>query len=304
MKKAKKVLITGGSGTIGSRLTTLLQERGYEVSHLTRSARKASVMTYIWDPASGSIDSAALNEVDAIVHLAGAGIADKRWSEKRKNEILSSRTESTKLLSETLRSIPNQVKVFVSASGISYYGLDRPRHHAFVETDPPASDFMAQVTVAWEKSVSEIDHPAIRTAMIRTGVVLSNESGALKKLVMPVRFLVGAPLGSGDQYFNWIHIDDLCRLYVKAIEDPSTRGVYNAVAPNPVTNKELTRTIARVLKKPLWLPPIPAFVVRAIAGEVSELVLKGGKISSEKTERSGFEFQFRTIDKALNDLLA
>jgi uncharacterized protein (TIGR01777 family) len=249
------------------------------------------------------IDPAALNGVDAIVHLAGAGIADKRWSQKRKNEILSSRTESTKLLADTLRSTPHQVKVFVSASGISYYGLDMPPHYAFIESDPPASDFMARVTVAWEESVAQIQDPAIRIVMLRTGVVLNNGSGALERLVTPVRFFVGAPLGSGDQYFNWIHIDDLCKLYVKAIEDNSIRGVYNAVAPNPVTNKELTRTIARVLKKPLWLPPIPAIVVRVIAGEVSEVVLKGGRISSKKVEHAGFDFEFRTIDTALHNLL-
>ena len=303
MEKVKKVLITGGSGTIGSRLTSVLQERGYEVSHLSRSPRTTSIKTFIWDPSSGRMDAAALKGVDAIVHLAGAGIADKRWSQKRKDEILASRTESTRLLTDTLLSVPHQVKLFVSASGISYYGLENPPHNAFIETDPAASDFMARVTVAWENSVLQIKDPAIRIVMLRTGVVLNNGSGALSRLVAPVRFFVGAPLGSGDQYFNWIHLDDLCSLYVKAIEDTSLRGVYNAVAPNPVTNRELTRTIAYVLKKPLWLPPVPAFVVRAIAGEVSELVLRGGKISSDKAQRAGFEFQYRTIDKALENLL-
>lgn len=303
MRSAKKILITGGSGTIGTRLTALLMKSGFDVSHLGRSARTSSIPSFVWNPSKNIIDKKALDGVDVIIHLAGAGIADRRWTRRRKDEILLSRTQSARLLRETLQERDHQVKTFISASGISYYGLESPRTNAFVETDPPGTDFMARVSVAWEKEVLDINDPAIRKVMIRTGVVLSREGGALSKLVTPVRYFVGAPLGTGNQYFNWIHIDDLCRFYLKAIEDPKMNGPYNAIAPNPVTNRELTRMIAHVLKRPLILPAVPAFVVRLIAGEVADVVLKGGKISSEKIERAGFDFKFRTIDRALQDLL-
>lgn len=289
---------------IGRRLTTLLQAKGFDVSHLVRSKKDSSVKTFIWDPGKNEIDPDALRNVDVIVHLAGAGIADKRWNEKRKKEILVSRTDSTCLLTDTLRKIDHHVRTFISASGISYYGLGDSPPRGFVESDPPASDFMAKVTVAWENAVNGIENPSIRTVIIRTGVVLSRAGGALEKLVMPVRLFVGAPLGSGKQYVNWIHLDDLCRIYIKAVEDPHMRGHFNGVAPNPVTNRELTVQIARTLKRPLWLPPVPGFAVKLIAGEVAELVLKGGKISSEKIEKARFDFQFRTLDRALQDLLS
>ena len=302
MQDSKKILITGGSGTIGQRLTQLLVKRGHHVSHLGRSKRDSRVKTFLWNPEKKDIDAAALRDVDVIVHLAGAGIADKRWNEGRKREILVSRTGSTRLLNEALSGMRHKVKTFVSASGISFYGLDACPRGTFVESDLPASDFMAVVAVAWEKEVNEMPS-SIRKVMIRTGVVLSRNGGALEKLAMPIRYFVGAPLGSGQQVVNWIHLDDLCGIYMKAIDQPQLSGPFNAVAPNPVTNKELTREIARILKRPLWLPPVPGFVVQAIAGGVAEIVLNGGKISSEKIESTGFKFQFSTVGEALVDLL-
>ena len=304
MESAKKILITGGSGMIGTRLTALLTARGYRVSHLVRSRRDSSVNSFIWNPDRNEIDINALQDVDVIIHLAGKGVADKRWNAQHKKEILSSRTDSVRLLNKTLAKADHHVSTFISASGISYYGLGDPPGNAFVESDPSATDFMARVTVAWEKEVLAISEPAIRKVMIRTGVVLSRTGGALAKLITPVKYFVGAPLGSGKQYTNWIHLDDLCGIYIKAIEDPLMSGAYNAVAPNPVTNKELTREIARVLKRPLWLPPVPGFLVKLIAGEVAEVVLKGGKISSKRIENEGFEFEFREVRPALEDLLA
>ncbi|HEX8037833.1 MAG TPA: TIGR01777 family oxidoreductase, partial [Chryseosolibacter sp.] len=228
-------------------------------------------------------------------------IADRRWNERRKKEILLSRTESARLLNETLRTHPHHVTAFISASGISYYGLE-DRGRSFIESDPPAGDFMAGVATAWEREVDALRGAGLRIVKVRTGVVLAREGGALKKLETPVKFFVGAPLGSGHQYVNWIHLDDLCQVYVKAIEDTSMQGAYNAVAPNPVTNRELTRAIAKVLKRPLWLPAVPGFAVKLLAGEVAEVVLKGGKVSAEKIEKAGFEFQFKTINRALQAL--
>jgi uncharacterized protein len=302
MSPAKNILITGGSGMIGSRLTTLLIEAGHRVSHLSRSPGQSSVKTFAWHPERSFIDEKAFEDIDTIVHLAGAGIADKRWSARRKTEILLSRTDSSRLLAEAIRRVANHVSALISASGISYYGLKDPGR-PFDESEPPAQDFMAKVTVAWEKEIDAVKD-RVRVVKIRTGVVLSQDGVAMKKLTMPVKFFVGAPLGSGKQFVNWIHIDDVCRMYVKAVEDPNMQGVYNGVAPNPVTNAELTRELARVLNRPLWLPPVPRFIVKLIAGEVADVVLEGGRISSSKIEQSGFHFQFGTIRTALQDLLA
>jgi hypothetical protein len=303
MENTRSILITGGSGSIGTRLTELLFKKGYQVAHLGRSVKSSKVKTFLWNPDRNQIDRKAIEGVDVVVHLAGAGIADKRWTERRKYDILRSRTQSARLLIELLNAESNQVKTFISASGINYYGLAEPTRGAFEESDPPGDDFMARVCVAWENEVNRIANPDVRRVILRTGPVLTKEGGALEKLVMPVRYYVGAPLGSGNQCFNWIHIDDLCRIYVKVIEDESMSGAYNAVSPHPVSNKELTRAIARALNKPLWLPPVPSFAVRLLAGEVSEVVLKGGKISSARIEDTGFEFRYDEITGALSDLL-
>jgi uncharacterized protein (TIGR01777 family) len=301
MQSLKNILITGGGGLIGRKLTPLLLERGYAVSHLNRKRRNSDVKTFLWDPAKGKIDVDALRGIDAIIHLAGAGIADHRWNAKIKEEILSSRTVSARLLRESLTTQPHPIAVFVSASGISYYGLeDKPE--PFIETDPPADDFMARVVIAWEDEARKFESSGSRVVMLRTGVVLSKEGGALKKLETPIKFFAGAPLGSGRQYVNWIHIDDLCLMYLMALENPSMKGPYNAVAPNPVTNRTLTTAIAKVLKKPLWLPPVPGFVVKLIAGQVATLVLKGDRVSCSKIEEQGFQFHFRTIEDALKAL--
>ena len=301
MSVPKNILITGGSGMIGTRLTTLLIEEGHRVSHLTRSPRQSSVETFLWDPARSFIDEKAFANIHTIIHLAGAGIADKRWNARRKREILLSRTDTMRLLAQTLQRVQHNVTTVISASGTSYYGL-KDHQRPFVEEDLAGDDFMAKVTVEWEKEVEALKEE-LRIVKIRTGVVLSKDGVAMRKLTMPIKFFVGAPLGSGKQFVNWIHIDDVCRIYLKAVEDPSMEGVFNAVAPNPVTNAELTRELARVLKRPLWLPPVPGFIVKLIAGEVGDVVLKGGRISSRKVEQSGFKFQFESVRSALEDLL-
>jgi len=206
-------------------------------------------------------------------------------------------------LCETLSKEQHRVSVFITASGITYYGL-KERETPFQESDPPADDFLARVAIAWENEVDEAGKKGLRVVKIRAGAVLNPEGGALKKLATPVKFFVGAPLGSGKQFVSWIHLDDLCNIYIKAIEDPSMTGVYNAVAPEPVTNKKLTQEIAKILKRPLWLPPVPGFIVKLIAGEVAEFVLHGGKVSCAKIQKAGFVFRFPTIQEALKDLFA
>lgn len=301
MVNSKKVLITGGNGMIGKRLTILLIARGYRVSHLRRSKENAKVETFLWNPAKNYIDPNAFRDVDVIVHLAGAGIADKRWTSRQKNEILASRAGSSRLIRDTLQRETHQVYDFISASGINYYGL-ADRGTVLVESDPPGNDFMAEVTRAWEREADAYLSMGMRVVKIRTGVALGSESVALRRIAQPVKFFVGAPLGSGKQFFNWIHLDDLCAIYLKAIEDASIHGAYNAVAPTPVTNRELTKEIARVLKKPLWLPPVPGIVVKLIAGDVAEVVLNGGEVSSEKIRSAGFRFEYATLASALTEI--
>lgn len=298
----KNVLITGASGLVGTRLTAMLVQKDYQISHLCRSSSKGPIPTFQWDVNAGTIENGALDEVDTIVHLAGAGIADKRWSASRKKEILESRTKSSELLFQNLKQNNHKVKTFVSASAIGIYGEGGPEQ-TFTEEDQPADDFLADVVKQWEDSVSKMESLGIRVIKIRIGILLSEKGGALAEMVKPIKWGVGSPLGSGKQLISWIHIDDVCRIFMKAIEDESMAGAYNAVSPNAVTNKEMTEAIAKVLDKPLWAPHVPGFVLRLILGKMSDLVLKGSKVSSEKIQSSNFDFQFLDLKEALEDLL-
>jgi hypothetical protein len=297
-----KVLITGASGLVGSRLTELLLSKKMEVVHVGRTKRNGSVPSFAWDVDKQQMDAKALAGVDAIVHLAGAGVADKRWTPTRKKEILDSRVQSTRLLFQTLKEEKHSVKNIVSASAIGYYGFGLS-DQLFTEERPPATDFLASVTTEWEKEVDAIRELEIRVVKIRIGIVLSNKGGALKEMARPIQFGVGAPLGTGQQVMSWIHIDDLCEMFCKAIQDRSLAGAYNGVAPNPVTNAELTKAIASILKKPLWLPNVPPFVLRLLVGEMADIVVNGSKVSAEKILATRFKFQYSQIDDALRNLL-
>jgi hypothetical protein len=298
----KNILITGGSGLIGKRLTDFLLQAGYRVVHLSRSARPGKIKMYLWDIEKQTIDTDVLNTIDVIVHLAGTGIGDKPWTKKRKSEILTSRTESARLLYNELRKGKHNVKAFISASGISYYGLD-DRGLPFKEEDHQAAGFLPGVVSHWEKAADQIATLGIRVVKIRTGIVLSEKGGMLPEIMRPIRFYVGAPLGSGNQPVSWIHLDDLCNIYIKAIVDENMHGVYNAVAPSPVTNKEFTYALAKTMNKPIILPSVPPFVIKFILQEMADLVLKGITVSSEKILASGFQFKFITVEEALSDLL-
>jgi uncharacterized protein (TIGR01777 family) len=300
MTSSKKILITGATGLVGTRLTKMLQARGHQVSHLSRSQRKGQVKSFVWNVEKQQLDEKAL-ECDAIVHLAGANVSDKRWTSKRKQEILQSRTDSTRLLCERLKSKKGSVTSFISASAIGYYGFENDEVNS--ETSPPGKDFLADVVVQWEKEIDRIASLDIRVVKIRIGIVLSPEGGAMKEIMKPVKLFVGAPLGSGDQYMSWIHLDDLCNIFVKAVEDSSLSGPFNAVAPEPVTNRQLTHEIAKVLHRPLILPAVPAFVLKLILGEMSNIVVKGSRVSPKKILQSGFQFKFTQINEAVCDLL-
>ena len=298
------VLITGGTGSIGRRLLQLLQQEGYQVSLLSRSNQSIpDVRVYQWDVKKGYIDSQAIITADHIIHLAGEGIADERWTDKRKDEILTSRTQSTDLLTQVLARNKHHVKSFLGASAIGYYGADtgdRP----LTETSDGGTDFMGQVVRAWERSEEEIAALDIRTVKLRTGIVLTMTGGALPKLVQPIRLGAGAPIGSGQQYMSWIHLDDLCRMYIQALTDTSWQGVYNAVAPNPVTNETLTRTIAQVLHRPVLLPTIPTFAIKLLYGEMAIVVTGGNYVLNKRiADETSFTYQYTDVTKALEDLL-
>ncbi len=300
----KKVLITGGTGTVGSRLTQLLQQDGYEVAHLSRKATSATgVKTYLWDIDKNYIDPNAILDNDVIVHLAGAGVFDKAWTPAYKNQILDSRILSTQLLAAAIRQANKKPDCIVSASAIGIYGSDTTVHwHS--EQDAAATGFLADVVVAWEAAVDEVAALDIRTVKVRIGIVLSKTGGALEQLAAPVKFMVGAPLGTGQQWTPWVHVDDLCRIFIHAIATQQMSGVYNAASPQPLTNAALTKAIAATLHRPLWLPAVPAFVMNMILGkEKASFVLGGSRVSPSKILGTGFQFQFEKIEEALGDLL-
>lgn len=300
---SKIVLVTGGTGLVGTRLTSLLLEKGYQVRYLSRNPGKVSeVESFSWDIDRQTIDEKALDGVDYIIHLAGAGVADKKWTTQRKKEILQSRTKSTEVLRSALANKDHQVKAFISASAVGYYGWDTGGVWK-KEDSRFGDDFLATVTKSWEAEVDQVEKLGIRVAMLRIGIVLSDKGGALKELTKPIKWGAGAALGKGDQYMSWIHLDDLCKMFIHALENDTIQGIYNAVAPNPVTNKELSKLSAKVLGKPFFLPNVPGFVLKLALGEMASMVLGGNRVSSEKIQNDGFTFTYPEVEPALNDLL-
>ena len=298
---SKKVLITGGSGTVGQHLSQLLINKGYEVAHLSRSiGENPNIKTYLWNVDKRQIDEHCIDGVDYIVHLAGAGIADSRWTQERKKTIIESRTESIRLVYQLLKKHPHQVKSVISASASGFYSERGSQW--MTETDKPNSDFLGYCSVLWEQAVDEAKLLGLRVVKFRTGVILDKNSGALPKMAAPVKFGVGSPLGSGKQYISWIHIDDVVSMYLKGIEDEKLSGPYNMSTPNPITNAELTHAIAQTLKKPLWLPNVPAFILKMIFGEMSAVVLGSTRMDARKIIATGFQFKYPDIKSALKNI--
>lgn len=297
-----KVLITGGSGLIGSRLTQLLKEKNIEVVHLSRSpSSKFGIKVYEWSWKKKEINENCFNGVTDVIHLAGAGIADKPWTMSRKHEIIKSRVETANLIFESLKKLNRTLNSYISASGIGYYGAITT-DKVFSENDAPHDDFIAKSCIYWEKSADQFTELSSRVVKIRTGVVLDKKSGALAKMDKTIKYGIGAPIGTGKQAMPWIHIDDIANLYLEVLLDNTYNGVYNAVAPEQVTNEEVTKEIAAILKRPLFLPKVPAFVLRTIYGELSDIILKGSHVSPGKLLNSGFEFKFPILKQALEDV--
>lgn len=297
-----KVLITGGSGLVGSRLTQLLQEKNIEVVHLSRSpSSKFGIKVFKWSWKNKEIDENCFNGVTDVVHLAGAGIADKPWTMSRKHEIIKSRVETANLIFESLKKLNHPLNSYISASGIGYYGAITT-DKVFSETDEPHDDFIAKSCIYWEKSADQFLDISSRVVKLRMGVVLDKNSGALAKIAKPVKFGLGSPVGTGKQAMPWIHIDDIANLYLETLLDNTYNGVYNAVTPDQVNNEEVTKEIAAVLNKPLFLPKVPAFVLRTVYGELSDVVLKGSHVSAGKLIQAGFEFKYPTLKGALEKI--
>jgi hypothetical protein len=298
-----KVLITGGTGLIGSRLTEILLQNGFEVSYLSRKKEDGKIKKYQWDIHKKTVDEEALTNADYIINLAGANVFEKKWNKEFKKEILESRTESVQLIYDTLKVIPHHVKAFISASAIGYYGLDTGEEWVN-ENAPGGDDFLAEVVENWEQAIKKIESLSIRTAIFRIGIVMSNKGGALEKLIGPIKKNAGAVIGSGKQYVSWVHIDDVCYMFLKALEDESVKGVYNATAPTPVTNHDLTHEAAKTVGKSIVLPNVPAFALKLMLGsEKASIVLGGNRVSSEKIAKTGYNFHYKELKSALQNLL-
>lgn len=296
------ILIGGGGGMIGYRLSQLLRDNNHEVLHLSRSPRPhAFFPTYQWDVDRGYIDKEAIRRADYVVNLAGAGIADKRWTKKRKKLIIDSRVDSTRLFLSYFRKLDHWPQAFLSGAAIGYYG-DRGKVLLHEEAGP-GEGFLSSSCQEWEAAIQEVAASGLRTVTYRIGIVVSSKGGALPKMMLPLRFHIGAYFGSGEQYYSWIHIDDLCRLFVYGMEKKWMTGTFNAVAPGPVTNRTFIQEMGKALDKPMIMVQVPAFALRLALGEMADTVLDSTRVSSQKIEKAGYRFEFTEVKGAVENVL-
>ena len=302
MEQGDSVLIAGGTGLVGRKLTQLLTQNGYKVMLLSRNKTKdSSIPVFEWNPAKQLIDENALHQADHIINLSGENIAGGRWTAKRKYALIESRTQSNQLLFETCKRLKHFPKTYISASAIGYYG--NRENEILDEDSAPGTGFLSECCQVWESGVQKWTDEGVRTIVCRIGLVLTTEGGVLAETLKPLKFGVATFFGSGKQYNSWIHIDDLCSILQMAMEDEEMSGIFNAVAPNPVSNLEFTKTLVKVKRGPSVVLPVPSFVLHLILGESAEIVLSGSIVSSAKIEQQGFVFQFPELEAALNDLL-
>jgi len=295
------ILVTGGTGLIGKHLCKLLRDKGYKVTVLSRT-QTTKPNTFYWNIETDYIDTKAITEANYIIHLAGAGIADKPWTKERKRILINSRVDSTNLLFKKVKELNPNLKAFIAASGIGYYGTTTSSK-IHTENNASGTDFLSEICKLWEKASLQFSLLNIRTVIFRTGVVLTKKGGAFEKISKPIKLGIGSALGNGQQYMPWIHIEDLCNMYIEAIEKNELTDTYNAVAPEHITNNEFIKNIATVLKKPLWLPNTPSFILKLIFGEMALILLEGSRVSSAKIVATGFKFNYPTLNKAIKNLI-
>jgi uncharacterized protein len=294
----KVVLLAGGTGLIGTRLQSMLREHGYEVRILTRTPRVQG--QFAWNPVVGTIDGTALQGVDAVVNLAGSGIADGRWTAARKRDIIDSRVQGTQTLLQAFINSKIQPNVYISAAAIGYYGNSGER--LMVETDPPGEGFLSESCIHWEQAIEKVTATGIRTVGLRIGVVLAKEGGALREIIKPLYAGMGAYFADGQAWYSWIHRDDVCRMIIWAMEHPAVEGIYNAVAPHPERNIDLVKMTAKTMRRPAVFVPAPAFALRLMLGEMSAVVLNSNRVSAEKALTAGFTFQYPQLEGALKSI--
>jgi uncharacterized protein len=298
---SKTVLIAGASGLVGSRLTQLLQEKGYRTIALSRK-EDLSKGIYGWNPEMGSINDEAVRQADFVINLAGSGIADGRWTATRKKSIIDSRVKGAAVLKEAFLRTGKSPECYLSAAAIGFYGNSGERE--MTETDTPVDNtFKVETSILWEKAAQEIADLGIRTFILRIGIVLSTDGGALKEIIKPLHFGLGAYFSDGRAWYPWVHIDDVCRMYIWAIENPSISGIYNGVTPNNVRNLDLVKQTAKAMKQWAIFMPAPAFVLRIVFGEMADVILDSTKVSAEKLQKAGFKWLFPDLDSALKDLM-
>ncbi len=298
--------ITGGTGFIGQNMTRLLVESGYNVVVFTRKMHQVSKQPNIsysyWSPIEKKFDMGFLKEIDAVIHLAGAGVVEKRWTRKRKEEIIKSRVESTEFLVEKIKAHAPNCKTLISASAIGYYGPDNLSSIPFKEDAPPQHDFLANTCKLWEEATRKAENH-FRTIILRFGIVLGKEDGAFPQFANPQKFGLMPILGSGNQIMSWIHVDDLCRIILWVLKNEDIQGVFNAVAPNPVSQKQLSKSInnhTRGFSIPIY---VPEAVLKLALGKMSVEVLKSATVSASKILDKGFHFKYPQIDGAVKDIL-
>ena len=287
-----KILIAGGTGFIGKELIKVLKMRGHSVRILSRKAERTDIVH--WDPERKRIDASKISETEVLINLCGTGIADKRWSRTRKEELLNSRIKPAEFLYE-LRSKMPRLKQYISASGISCYGFSK-RIEPYTEKDSYGSDFISELVKKWESSAAVFENE-VNVAKLRIAFVLSSNGGAASKMLQPIKWGVGAPVGSGKQIIQWIHIEDLANMFAHVLEN-QIEGTYNTATGN-TTNREMMEVLAGSIGRRIWLPPIPAFLIKLLFGEMADLLLHGVSVSSNKIRSTGFNFKFDTLKKAI-----
>jgi hypothetical protein len=299
-----KVLITGATGLVGQEIVNLCHQSGIEVNYLTTSKDKLSSIInctgYFWNPKKGEIDTDCFNDVEVIVNLVGATVA-KRWISSYKKEILESRTHTASLILESLKNIKHSVRHIVSASAIGIYP-DSFQNYYTEDTPERDTGFLGEVVTQWENAVLQFKTLDVEVSLLRIGLVLSQNGGAFPKMVKPIRFGMGAFFGNGEQWQSWIHVNDLARMFMFVIEEELT-GVFNAVAPNPVSNKKLMNTIANKLNKKIILPNVPRLTMKLFLGEMHSLLYSSQRVSSSKISTMGFDFDFDNIASAADVLI-